>query len=265
MACPQSEKVASFLDEQLSVAETKQFEAHLGTCTTCAAELEETRDLFASIKAGGELSLDDAAFMEGVMDAIETPARGGRRRVYYALAAAVALLVLLPLVLLNAPAPSDPGVFTPRGKPDQTLKSLVDAIPFVVNGDTILPLDEKTLLTADDGLTFQYTNQSEEPVYFMAFAIDVQRDIHWFYPAYLTESSDPEAYLLSRNSRDRLMPDIVQAEDVPPGVLTIMVVLSTTKRTVKRVERALSREPERSVDTLFSNDDIIKKWTIPYQ
>jgi hypothetical protein len=265
MVCPHSEKVAPYLDEQLSVAEAKRFEAHLDACSYCNAQLEQTRSLISTIRADSPDSLGEAAFIDGVMDAIKTPPAVSPTPFRLALAAGIGILVLIPFISLEVlDTPEEMG-FSARGAAEKRLGSLVDAAAIVVNGETIRPLDEKTVLGAGDGLTFQYTNRFDAPVYFMAFAVDAQRAVHWFYPAYLTEASDPSAIPLSKDRRDQLMPDIVQAEDVPEGSMKVIILLSRKKRTVKQVEKMLRDAPVRPVNGLFSGDDIVKTWTVKYQ
>ncbi len=263
MGCPDTEKVALYLDEQLSVSESKRFEAHLEGCALCREALGETRSLMALIEADPDFEKDDDAFLDGVMTAIDRPA-ARPRRLRIAVAAAAGFLLLVPLVVLQTGRSATENDFAARGEAGTALSSLVDVTPLIVSGDTIRPVADKGRLTSEDGIAFQYTNHFGRSVYFMAFAIDAREEVHWFYPAYLLAQEDPGAVVLSGKQRNRLMPDIVQAEGVPDGPMEIVVVLSRRRHTVKQVEKGILSLSGKPVDALFSIDDIIKRWTVTY-
>ena len=255
MSCPPAETLARLIAEDLPLAEARDLERHLEACAACAQRRERTATLVAGL-AGPlpGLDRDEARFVAGVVDRLS---RAPRRAVPWRLVAAAAIVLLvLPASYLGLRQLQEPaGRFTARGSSGAApsrLEALVGLEPLRVHGKAFEPLRAGVRLSPGDGLAFRYDNLAREPLYLLAFALDREGSVHWFYPAYLSAESDPRGVPLVANVRGRLLPEVTQPEGVPPGPLRVVTVVGRRRVSVKQAERRLAgHDPGRPVAPLF--------------
>ena len=265
MSCPPAETLARLIAEDLPLAEARDLERHLEGCTACAEKRAQTAALVAGL-AGPlpGLDRDGSRFVAGVVDRLDRPSR---RRVPWRLVAAAALVLLvLPVSYLGLRHAREPGRFTPRGaRPSSSpavLETLVGVEPLRARGAAFVPLRAGARLSAADGLAFRYDNLSREQLYLLAFALDREGEVHWFYPAYLSASSDPLGVPLAAGVRGRLLPEVTRPEGVPPGPLRVVTVVGRRRVSVKQAERRLAgHDPGRPVAPLFPGA-ATEEWTV---
>jgi hypothetical protein len=262
MSCPPGESIARLIAEDLPLAEARELEQHLASCERCGHRQQQTEQLVRRL-AEPAAQDDAAAFVARTMGRLDRGPRRARLS-WPGLAAAALLLLALPVsyLLINRP---DRGTFTARGARPAgapSLERVTGLDPLVVRAARQRPLIRGMLLRPADGLAFRYTNLSRERLYLMALALDRRGEVHWFYPAYLSEQSDPRAVPLEPGTRGRLLPEVTQPEDVPPGALRVVTVVSRRRASVKQVERRLAGHgPGRSVAPLFAGD-AVQEWLV---
>lgn len=275
MNCPSEDTLARFLDEQLSVDETRALELHVQGCDTCSERTRQTKTLLEDIAAPAHGESSSADFVRSVTENItDEPAPAWRWGRFVALAACV-LLVIGGVGLgvhtfrsdrgrIAAP-PKDPGRFTARGDRAAPLSALSGVEPYIVSGRNWRLLRPDAVISPHEGIAFKYTNFHPRPLYLMAFGLDRTGQVHWFYPAYLHERQNPAAVRIQSRVRDRALPEVVQPEGCPPGRLRIVAVLSPRRRTVKEVEYTLKGLTAKdSLANVFS-EAVVQQWQVVMQ
>lgn len=90
------------------------------------------------------------------------------------------------------------------------------------------------------GLMVSYTNLGPEPYsHLMVFALDGSGEIRWLYPAWQDEAANPTAIPIEPGASERVLPDVVEHEFMPGGVVVYGLFLRRAA-TVREVEAALA-------------------------
>lgn len=96
-----SELISAFLDGELTLVETRQLNAHLGSCGQCAAELEETQRVRAAIRSLPVLELPVGLVPEADVEVVPLH----RHRGLWLGAAAATVAAVIALAALLTPPP----------------------------------------------------------------------------------------------------------------------------------------------------------------
>jgi hypothetical protein len=247
--CPQVEVLSRLADGELTENGATALRAHVAGCATCAGALDAQRRLVARIAAPvpGVPSPAALAALMRRLDSAEQQARrpAPLRRRFVALAAAAAAAVGAAVLLLVLPGRSgERDTFAPRGAAVAWTRKLGVELWALEGAPRRLaagaPIGPGTALVAS------YSNVDGAPAHLLAFAFDARGDVHWLYPAFVDPRTDPEAIRLEPAVVNRALPDSVILEDVAPGPLRVVTVVSREPLRVSNVE-ALPPS-ERSLD-----------------
>jgi hypothetical protein len=271
MSCPRAESISRLVAEDLPVAEARALEQHLEVCSACSGHRDAALALVGAIGRQPELE-DGEAFVRDTLGRLDERPPKRSARSWKLLAAAAVILVALPLGYLGFELGTDrdqPGTFTARGQRaapgTARLRQQVGVEPMLVRGRDRRLLEEGQRLRPTDGLAFRYSNLTRRPLRLMAFAVDAAGEVHWFYPAYVDASTDPEAVPIEAQVRGRLLSEVVQPEGVAAGPFRVVTLVMEPSRvmTVKQVERMLSGRGARApLGSLFAAPVVADEWTV---
>jgi hypothetical protein len=224
-----------FVDDDLSNEESERVRAHLQACQACREQEAALRLLRADLRAPLPGDSDLAGHVRAVMAAVASAdARqpGAGRRVPLVAAAVLAAGVLLS-VGLRSRAPHSS--FQARGGGVSTIARDV-GVQLYLQGPTLRPLPPGAAIPADAALTAGYRNLSARPVSLLLFALDAKSTVHWISPRYSDAREDPPATELPATLDERVLPTTVVFEDVAPGALRVITVISTAPTHVSDIE-----------------------------
>jgi hypothetical protein len=246
-SCPESEELVTLLDGELTENRAADLRDHLAVCHACAGELDRQRRLVSRVAAPVP-GLPSPGAVERIMrrlDCSEAPPRRPRSiHVLPALGALGVAAVVLALVVVLPRGVMDRGAFAARGATvDWTRKVGVEL--WALEGD-LRKLTAGTTLAPGTALVASYRNVDAAPAYLLAFALDASGEAHWLYPAFVSARSDPEAVRLDASVTQRAFPESVVLEDLPPGPLRFVFVVSREPLHVSSIEGMApsERDPE---------------------
>jgi anti-sigma factor RsiW len=247
--CPKPEVLSQLVDGELTENGAAALRAHVAGCATCAGALEDQRSLVARIAAPvpGVPSQPALAALMRRLDTAEARARrpSSLRRCFVALGAAAAAAATV--LLLVAPGRSgERGASAPRGAAVEWTRKL--GVELWALEGTPRRLDGGASIGPGTALVASYSNVDGAPAYLLAFAFDARGEVHWLYPAFVDRRTDPEAIRLEPAIVNRALADSVILEDVAPGPLRVVTVVSREPLRVSSVE-ALPPS-ERSLDVV---------------
>lgn len=241
--CPRPPELARLLDGELTENRAARVRAHLDACAACAAELDAQRTLVGRIAAPVPGLRLDAALTSVMrrLDGAPAPAARPRPRRAIAVAlsasglaaaAAVAIVTLAP----RPGAEPDRGAFAARGasaewtrKVGVELWALEGAPRRLSKGDRLAP---------GVALVGAFSNVDPGPAHLLAFALDAGGAVHWLYPAFDDARSDPASLRLEGSVVHRALPESVILQDVPPGPLRFVLVVTPEPLRVSAIEAA---------------------------
>ncbi|MBK8480658.1 MAG: hypothetical protein IPL40_05725 [Proteobacteria bacterium] len=108
-------------------------------------------------------------------------------------------------------------------------------------------------LAADAELAFAYRNPGQR-AYLLLFAVDAQRRVYWYYPAWGDPQADPAAVPISRAAGLHELGEAIAHRYHGP-TLAIHALFSDIRLTVRTVEAALARAP-RGVDRALALPEV---------
>ncbi len=247
--CPEPEELLRLLDGEVSENHAARLRSHLVACRHCAQEFEAQRRLAARLAAPveGVPSSGAAQALLRRLDSTVAPRPPRMARRWWALGAgglaaavAVATLIVLPR------GASGPGEFRARGaavawgsKVGIEVWALEKAPRKLVAG---APVAQGTPFVAS------YSNVDSAAAHLLAFGVDARGEVHWLYPAFDDPDTDPKSVRLEPLHVQQALPDSVVLEDVPPGPLRIVSVISRSPLRVSSVESLPTQE--RTVEGL---------------
>lgn len=279
--CPTPAALLDFVDETLSPEQSSRITAHLPTCSACSDQVTALRTLISDVAAplDEDERLDMNAHVASVMERLDEAAVQAPRvlprlwlGVGAALAAAAALVLLLkdparivPSVAVATdhvpaigsvalgPGASGPNVAEQAGewvarggaKPASLARDV--GVQLYVDAPPLTALESGKNIAAGAALTAGVRNVSSTNAYLLLFAVDAQGEVHWVAPLFTVEGTDPESTPVPPGPKERLLGSAVVFEDLPPGPLTVVTLLSAKPERVSRVEGlpASERTPER--------------------
>ncbi|HET8538477.1 MAG TPA: hypothetical protein VFL83_01265 [Anaeromyxobacter sp.] len=246
-ACPPPRELTRLIDGEVTENRAAELRTHAAACGACARELEAQRTLVARVAAPvpGVPSEGAHEALSRRLDAAERPrdAVAPSRRAWAVgglAAAALAVVVVVPLVR-GAP---DRGEFQARGAPVEWTRKVGVELWALDGGPRKLAAGDR--LAPGVALVGSFSNVDSAPAWLLAYALDARGEVHWLYPAFVDPRSDPGSIRLDASVVQRALPDSVVLEDVPPGALRLVLVVSRAPLRVSAVERepAAGRTPE---------------------
>lgn len=238
--CPLHDDLTRLLDGELTENRAHALRTHLAACPACAGALESRYRLLGALAAPVPGHPPPGA-LEAVMRRLDAAAapphrflRRGQARALGAVAAAV--LAVLGGLLVRDWVGGRESEFTARGGTVEWTRKVgvelwaLEAIPRRLAPGGALP--------PGTAIVASYSNLDPAPAYLLAFALDARGEVHWLYPAYLDARQDPEAVRLDGSVRRQALPDSVILENVAPGPLRLVLVVSREPLRASGIEAA---------------------------
>ena len=237
--CPSRLQWIRLIDEQLTRSEEAKLRRHLIDCHRCQKEHAALQTLTRDLAAPLGREPPSTAAVLGRLTEPHAPDAGARpiraRRLAGALGALGAVAALAAgLALWIGRTPADP--FQPRGG-----AAAADTLSRQVGVKVYSPLGQPALadgarVRADVPFTATYRSVRAR-AHLLLFAVDARDQVHWLYPAYLDARSDPLSVELAQHALETPLPDSSLLEDLPPGALRLVAIISQEALHVSDIER----------------------------
>jgi hypothetical protein len=273
MRCISDEELVKAELGDLTLNEVAHIDEHAAQCSRCVNERNRIRQHLADLASVPELP-DADRFVGRVMAARceEKAATKNPRRLFLrmtslhlvAAAATVFLTVGVTTIIMHDRSPKE--TWSPRGSGNEAKvpRRTVEAEVLVIRENQLLPLSEQ-VLGPSDAFAVRYLNPTSQPRYLMAFAVDAAGDVHWLFPEYLDETTDPQSIPLPLTEREQLLPQVIEPDDPAPGPMQVVTMTSQEPVTVKQVEAALRDAPAgmsvRAVLARLVPHALLREWS----
>jgi hypothetical protein len=168
---------------------------------------------------------------------------------------AMGMAAAAALVLLVAQPKAPTGTFSARGGPLAPNKER--ALGFEAHahrggaGQVPVLLRTGDALGPSDGLSFTIYNRTRAAQELLLFAVDASLEVHWFYPAYEDERSNPSSVTLKEAPEVTQLPEGVVMERPAQGSLQVVALFVPKKTQVKDVETALTGQGVQGLAKAF--------------
>jgi hypothetical protein len=255
--CPGEDELLSFADADLPPEQLERIQRHLERCRACdeaVARLRELIDAVAAPLPGAPLDL--AEHVGQVMKRLDAP-QHARRPIAWsrwggglAVAAAVALGVALrggesgvtPVPGAESDAEPPRGELVARGGPGRASLSRDIGVQLYGLSPGPYALASGSRIPAGLGLTAGLRNVGKEPTYLLLFGVDAKQVVHWIAPEYTLPGSDPIATTVAPAPTESLLPTTAIFDDLAPGTLRVIAVITREPTHVSDVEKLAPSE-----------------------
>jgi hypothetical protein len=241
--CPSEDELLSFVDADLSPEQLARVEKHLEVCSTCAKQVMTLSSLVADLGAplAAEPPLDVALHVAGVMDRLDSRVTKPRWSAWLTwggvAAAAAALLLFVRLQAPAGPQAAPGGELAARGGPaEASLSRNVGVQLYSSQHGELTALGSGSRIVQTAALTAGLRNLASERAYLLLFALDSRQAVHWIAPEYTSQGSNPEASPIAPARTERLLPSVAVFDDLAPGPLRVVAVISSEPLHVSDVE-----------------------------
>ncbi len=229
-------------------AAEQDLRAHLPQCWDCRTHYERYL-AFSALDPRAPSAEQRMARGLGLRPRAPEPAR--RWWSVAALALAGAAVIALAPVVRRPPAPD--AEFVARGGGlGQPAEALL-LYRIARGGDRAVPADET--LARDDELAFAYRNPVGKP-FLMVFGVDEDRRVYWYHPAWVRADENPVSVAISAAPGLHELPAAV-AHDLHGQRLSIHALFSKRAFSVREIETALARDPQRDPQSPLSLPDAV--------
>jgi anti-sigma factor RsiW len=241
--CPDDEALIRYVDGALSVEETERLDEHLGECARCRERRALLRRLIADVKAPVGPEIDVHAHVQGVMDRLDRPtSMKAPPRARWVWTSVGAGAVCAFVAVLVAHAPRGGHGWQARGGPSEAALGRDVLVRPCVAGSSLEPLAAGSVIERDAPLTATFRNLGTAPAYLLLFAVDAQHVVHWIAPRYSRPEENPVARTLPPSVRQDVLDTSAVFDDVSPGALRLVAVVSSAPIHVADVETLEARE-----------------------
>jgi len=254
--CPSEADLLAFADADLPPEKLQQLEKHLEICGVCAKTVmalsELSEDVAAPLKAP---AFDATEHARAVLQGLDAPLLheprvpravwGGLFAAVAAAAAAAALLLVLGRGALSTGGEM-PGQLAARGGAGESALGRDVGVQVYAVGPPLRPLTSGGSISAGTPLTVGVRNLGRRTAYALVFAIDAQRSVHWITPEFSEPGSDPEALAITPLQGERLLATEVVFDDLAPGPLRVVALVSAEPSHVSQVEKLSPDELSRT-------------------
>jgi hypothetical protein len=275
MNCLSEDRLVKAELGELPLNDMAGIDGHVSDCVRCARMRDDVQKLLRDLALGPPPETADS-FIDRVMSArptVESTAEEPRRpwrlswslRIPVLAAAALALTIAGIGRFVSLRHDRD-GTWTARGQRSHARASPASASSevLVMRGGHLLPVAGRTL-APDDLFAVHYANPGKDTRYLLAFAVDAAQVVHWIYPEYTDEATDPQSFPLPVSEETRLLPQLVEPEAPAEGPMQVVALTSQRPVRVKEVEQALrdapiGTSPGRVLARIFP-DDLVREWS----
>lgn len=264
MKCLTEGQLLASIDGGIAPNERAALDGHVAGCAACRASLQELEALVGDLAVLPEI--DEEAHVKSVLARLDEKrpqvARTGRRRWHVVAPVISALAVAAGALLFVQRGPSHPDLpaFAARGGASEHTLARDVGVRLLTGTKTLSPLTAGAHVEPDAAFSATFTNVHESPAYLLLFAVDTKGEVHWLYPAYASAQDNPGSILLGRSTTATTMDTSVILEDVAPGRLRFLSVVTAEPLHVLDIEglhaSTLTKEalvrayPQASIDEL---------------
>jgi len=216
------------------------------------------RNLVNDLRAPPSLLASEDEFVARVMESCKRlegvgPSRESNRTRAIGVAA-LAVAAAIAIVSVGRTRIRDP--WTARGSSHHELPS-VSVQVLLARDKSLFPIDDASL-RAGDAIAVRCANGTGEPRFLAVFAVDAAKTVHWIYPAYVDESSNPMSIALEPNDTPRVLEEIVEPDRPAAGPFRVVALTSREPLSVKAIEKRLGGGAE-SIADLFPEGQV-QEW-----
>ncbi|OGQ16887.1 MAG: hypothetical protein A2138_12120 [Deltaproteobacteria bacterium RBG_16_71_12] len=231
------EQVLRFVEGELEPGDAAALEQQAARDPGLRARIDALVTLRATLATDADL--DGTDVLPAVRAALRAhaPARPRLRLIAWSAPPAVLLAAALAFVVVQRQSDEEEFHAKGAGGPASTTGVAV----FRQTDQGLAPVSGS--IGADAALAFSYTNSGSEPFsHLMVFAVDDDRRVYWYWPAYGDEGADPSTLtaVTATPGRDVELGEVVR-HTLAPGPLTIYAVFLRRAATVAEVEGAIGR------------------------
>jgi hypothetical protein len=234
--CPTEDELLSFVDADLPPEQLARVEKHLEVCSACAKQVMTLSSLVEDL--GAPLRTEPP----GVMDRLDSHVAQPRWSAWLSwggglAAAAAALLLFMKFQAPLAPQKVAGSELVARGGPvEASLSRNVGVQLYSSRHAELTALGSGSRITPSAALTAGLRNLATERAYLLLFALDSRKAVHWIAPEYTSQGSNPEASPIAPATTERLLPSVAVFDDLAPGPLRVIAVISSDPLHVSDVE-----------------------------
>lgn len=235
--CPSEAELVSFADVALSPEELRRIEKHLEVCSGCAKRALALSELTADIAAEvPQPELDVAEHVAGVMRRLDEPRLRAPRARWVGWAGALVAAAALVLVIATRGQAPDPPRLAARGGGATASLSRDVGLQLYAQEDELRPLSSGSTIRPGAALTAGLRNLGSQQAHLLLFAIDARRQVHWIAPEFTAPGSNPESATIAASQSERLLPSAAVFDDLAPGPLRVVAVITAQPSHVSDVE-----------------------------
>jgi hypothetical protein len=214
-------------------------------CPRCREQDRVLRTALRDIKAARVQDFDVQAHIRAVMERVDrlerhaaTTANRARPRTLrrFIAAGAVAACGVFFMAYFGHHLPWTTETWQTRGgRVQATIGRDVGVQPYTAGGK-LRPLGPGATFDGTTPLTAGFRNLGEMPAFLLLFAVDAQGAIHWLSPRFTRPEDNPASTTLPPSIGERVLDTTVVLEDVSPGPLRIVAVITPAPAHVSDVE-----------------------------
>jgi hypothetical protein len=237
-SCPTDDDFVRFVDGALSLEQTESVRVHMARCQRCHEHDETLRALIGDVKAPFSVDIDARAHARAVMERLDRPqvTRPRRLRARWigaGSAAACGLFFAAYLGWRTAPA----GTWQARGAGIAATIGRDVGVQLYAAEEELRPLPSRATIGRATPLTAGFRNLGRAPAFLLLFAMDTRHTLHWISPRYTRPGDDPISTALPATIEEQLLDTTVVFEDITPGPLRVVAVITSMPAHVSDIER----------------------------
>lgn len=234
---PTEDELLRFVDADLSPEQMERIDEHLASCGVCAARAAALRELIEDVQAPiPESDFDVGAHVAGVMSRLDAPEPAREKRRVWGWAGALAAAAGVALYFGFGAGGSESGTFAARGGGAESSLSRDVGVQLYAQATALSPLHAGGSVRPGTPLTAGLRNVGREPVYLLLFAVDARHEVHWIAPEFTLAGEDPAAVVVTNSPSEKLLPSAVAFDDLAPGRLRVVAVISRKPARVSAIE-----------------------------
>lgn len=235
--CPSEAELLSFADASLAPEQLRRIDKHLERCSSCAKQVLALSELSADIAAEvPQPGFDVGEHVSGVMGRLDEPKLEAPRARWLAWAGGLAAAAALVLVVGTRARAPEPPSFAARGAPAAASLSRDVGLQLYAHEASLRPLGSGSLIHPETALTAGLRNLGTERAHLLLFAVDARQAVHWIAPEFTAPGSNPEAATIVASPNERLLPSAAVFDDLAPGPLRVVAVITAEPTHVADVE-----------------------------
>lgn len=235
--CPSEAELVSFADAALAPEQLRRIEQHLEICSGCAKQAlalsELTGDVAAEVPQPG---FDVAEHVAGVMSRLDEPLAHPLRSRWVGWTGALAAAAALVLVVATRGQTPEAPQLVARGASATATLSRDVGLQLYAQETALRPLGSGSPIRPDTALTAGLRNLGSQRAHLLLFAVDARKSVHWIAPEFTAPGSNPEAATIAASRGERLLPSAAAFDDLAPGPLRVVAVITAEPTHVSDVE-----------------------------